>query len=439
MSNQDALAVPSLKSLVPSQALCLQNLPPLLFNPDMLPPSCPPDPAQGNDPNRPYALPGSQIEPQAAYWTTGPHPLPSVVPVDEVKTLTEDPTSNFYVRPYPQDKAVLDWEIAELSYLQARRDSEAEVAGAFPVPPPAGLALEFQDTTRLPLSDFLQLDPPPFGAIFNIGSRPQYALDNINQQHLRRQQFLQGTLPPVVRTGRQLARMFEEETPGLAHRSALNFLLYKRRELSPPRQARIWMALDVAIYSALTAAWYYKWAAPQATHSYRQRPYEYDQNQNFRVLFDDVVDDCGRFDKCARSGPCPSPGTPRHPAYPSGHSTYSAAASEVLAYFFPEEREQLERLANNIGTARLWAGVHWRSDHVAGQRIGKAVARLLIEQLQGDCVPKFDQTLNSPPDHDQLQQDATALRNGACLAGQDEVPTQRAFAFDECEEQRSAF
>jgi PAP2 superfamily len=244
----------------------------------------------------------------------------------------------------------------------------------------------------------------------------------------------------VVSTGRELARLFEIETPGLYHHHALNYLFYKRPELSPPRQARVWMALDVTIYSALLAAWYYKWAASPDRYGYRQRPYEYDQNQSFRVLFDDIVDDAGRFNKCPRTMPCPSPGTPRHPAFPSGHSTFSAAASEILAYFFPEERGQWDNLANNIGTARLWAGVHWRSDHIAGQRIGRAVARRMIEQLQGDCIPRPDETLNRIPTPDELRDQATRRRNeDECDPRQDQLPTQRRGPFNDCEESLKVF
>lgn len=65
---------------------------------------------------------------------------------------------------------------------------------------------------------------------------------------------------PVIRTGRELARYFEEETPGLAHRLALTQLL-SQQMWSPPRQALAWAALDITIYSALLAAWHYKWAA----------------------------------------------------------------------------------------------------------------------------------------------------------------------------------
>jgi len=39
-------------------------------------------------------------------------------------------------------------------------------------------------------------------------------------------------------------------------------------------------------------------------------------------------------------------------------------------------------MADNIGMGRLWAGIHWRSDHEAGMKLGRTVARMVIEQLQ---------------------------------------------------------
>lgn len=250
--------------------------------------------------------------------------------------------------------------------------------------------------------------------------------------------------------------MFEIETPGLLHRHALNYIFYKRPEISPPRQARVWMALDVTIYSALVACWHFKWAADPTRYSYRQRPYEYDRNRSFRVLFDDIVDDAGVKDKCARNCPCPSPGSPRHPAYPSGHSTYSSAASEILKYFFrdPDTQEQLDRLANNIGTARLWGGVHWRSDHIAGVQVGRAVANLVARQLSEDCIPPLDmenpcepmippcnpENMMQPPDHDVLEEQARARRHrGNCEECQDVIPPQRRDPFRDCEESYGVF
>lgn len=416
----------------------------------MFDPSCaeqnPPPPPP--DPDQMYNLPGAQVDPEAGWWGIPvlERELPRVVSIDRVKLLVENPESPFYVPPYPRDPAFLDWEISELAFLAANRDNPEALVGTFgPQPPAHGLPPAFVDTTRAPISDFIQLDPPPFGTIFNINPcadpdapndewrcRNQFAINNINQQHLRRQQFQNGELPGVVRTGRQLARMFELDTPGHIHRHALNYLFYNRTDISPPRQARVWMALDVAIYSALIAAWYYKWAAPLGI-SYRQRPFEYDRDRTFRVLYDDEVDDCGLFNGCARRIPCPSPGSPRHPAYPSGHSTFSAAASGVLAYFFPEEAEQWRNLANNIGVARLWGGVHWRTDHVAGQRIGCAVAELVIRQLRGDCVSRHCATLNLPPPQETLAQSARRRRTAeVCQAIQDQLPPQREDLFPAC-------
>lgn len=389
---------------------------------------CPPDTAPGNNPQDPYNLFGPQVEPEAGFWLTDPKGilLPRVPTINEIQAyITANP--QFRVDPYPRDRAVLDAEIDELADLASKRNDPSAIASTNPQRP------------RKPLSDFIQLRPPPFGTVFNICAtnnacgiapgppycdRPQPPIRNINRQELHRANPI---LPPVVKTGRELARMFEIETPGLIHRHALNLLFYNRPDISPPRQARIWMALDVTIYAALCAAWWYKWAADPSI-SYRQRPYEYDRGRRFRVLFDNVVGDCGRFDRAPRTCPCPSPGTPRHPAYPSGHSTYSAAASTILKYFFPYEEEHLDRLSDNIGIARLWAGVHWRTDHDAGVKIGTAVANVVINQLRQDCImplPQDSPPCNStdrPPNRDDLRRQAEARRKGECDPNQDRIP-----------------
>ncbi len=357
-------------------------------------PPCVDDPTLKLQPAQPYDLPGPQVEPGAAYWLFGKH-LPQVVPITEVTTRITGSIT------FPTDPATITQEISELAYRAHARGTQV----------PAGY-----------LSDFINLQFPPFGAIFNT-THTQYPVKDVNHWDQR------ALLPSqLVTTFGELARMFESETPGLLHRHALNWLLYNRSDLSPPRHARIWMALDVTLYSALSAAWYYKWAGIGGV-SGRLRPYEYDRGQTFAVLFDKQVPDSGAetydaFGRSAqgalRSCPCPSPGTPRHPAYPSGHSTYSAAASRILEYFFspatlgltdadviaqadllphatlPELQArlrepvyvaaQLRKLAINVGEARLDAGVHWRSDHTFGQRVGRAVADAVIAQMRRDCV-----------------------------------------------------
>jgi membrane-associated phospholipid phosphatase len=73
-------------------------------------------------------------------------------------------------------------------------------------------------------------------------------------------------------------------------------------------------------------------------------------------------------------------GVPNHPSYPSGHSCTSGAASEVLAILFPDARDQVRDLADAIGIARLWGGVHYRFDVEVGLTLGRTVAQYAATQ-----------------------------------------------------------
>ncbi|MCP3140272.1 phosphatase PAP2 family protein [Pyxidicoccus xibeiensis] len=92
-------------------------------------------------------------------------------------------------------------------------------------------------------------------------------------------------------------------------------------------------------------------------------------------------------------------GSPTHPAYASGHSTYIGAGVAMLKAFsedgpslnpqVPDANgtalvscsggtlmmfDELDKLASNIGVARLFAGVHYRSDHDHAVRLGELAA-----------------------------------------------------------------
>ncbi len=73
-------------------------------------------------------------------------------------------------------------------------------------------------------------------------------------------------------------------------------------------------------------------------------------------------------------------GLPNFPAYPSGHSTFSAAAAEVLSYLFPSGASAFAADADEAGVSRLYAGIHYRSDidggKLHGGRIGAAVVKM---------------------------------------------------------------
>jgi hypothetical protein len=65
---------------------------------------------------------------------------------------------------------------------------------------------------------------------------------------------------------------------------------------------------------------------------------------------------------------------PAHPSYPSGHSCHSGSTTGVLTAFFPKERKRLEAMAQEASLSRLYAGIHYRFDMVAGLALGRKVA-----------------------------------------------------------------
>ena len=75
---------------------------------------------------------------------------------------------------------------------------------------------------------------------------------------------------------------------------------------------------------------------------------------------------------------------PNFPSYPSNHSTFSAARSEVLAYLFPSHAEFIRGVGKEAGDSRIWAGIHYQMDNVAGKQLGASVANVFIERAQHD-------------------------------------------------------
>jgi hypothetical protein len=70
--------------------------------------------------------------------------------------------------------------------------------------------------------------------------------------------------------------------------------------------------------------------------------------------------------------------TPPFPSYVSGHSTTSGAASTVLSAFFPREESELTDLAEEAAVSRLYGGIHFRSDNVAGLALGRQVGSVAV-------------------------------------------------------------
>ena len=121
-----------------------------------------------------------------------------------------------------------------------------------------------------------------------------------------------------------------------------------------PNQIRPFSYVSVAIYEATVAAW-------NAKYTYnRKRPSETDPSIRTRAS------------------------VPRSPSYPSEHAAAAGAAAAVLAYFLPAESTSLQALAEEAGRSRLFAGVEYPSDYVAGLELGRRVAAEVIARARAD-------------------------------------------------------
>ncbi|HVH12332.1 MAG TPA: phosphatase PAP2 family protein [Longimicrobium sp.] len=118
--------------------------------------------------------------------------------------------------------------------------------------------------------------------------------------------------------------------------------------MSEVRAARAFALLNMAMHDAAVGCWAvkYRWFNP--------RPTQLDPRIKTVV------------------------GLPNFPAYPSGHSTFSAAASEILGYLFPYAADDFAALAEEAGISRLYGGIHYRSDIEEGKAHGARVGRHVV-------------------------------------------------------------
>lgn len=74
----------------------------------------------------------------------------------------------------------------------------------------------------------------------------------------------------------------------------------------------------------------------------------------------------------------PVVGAAKSPSYPSTASATATAATIVLAYYFPENKESWQRMAEEAGMTRIWAGLHFPMDHEEGKKLGAKIARAAL-------------------------------------------------------------
>jgi membrane-associated phospholipid phosphatase len=146
--------------------------------------------------------------------------------------------------------------------------------------------------------------------------------------------------------------------PGLWNQVALVYL--NEAKLSTPRAARVLASLNVSQHDAAVAVWDAKFTYWSA------RP--------MNAIRDLGLDPSWR----------PLVTTPSFPGYVSGHSGYSAAAADVLSYFFPANAATFQAKAEEAAISRLYAGIHPRIDNDDGAVLGHKVGAAVVARAEGD-------------------------------------------------------
>jgi membrane-associated phospholipid phosphatase len=131
-------------------------------------------------------------------------------------------------------------------------------------------------------------------------------------------------------------------------------LFESKQDQNPPRAARAYALMSVCMFDTFTASQDGKF-----TYWYA-RPHMLDQN--ISPLFT----------------------VPNFPSYPSNHSSFSANRAEVLAYLFPWDADYIKSWGADAGNSRIWAGIHYQFDNVAGNTLGKKIADKCIAWASQD-------------------------------------------------------
>ncbi len=138
------------------------------------------------------------------------------------------------------------------------------------------------------------------------------------------------------------------------YRYADKWISEDRLDRNPPRVARIYALIAAVYFDAFIASQDGKFAY------WYMRPHQLDPA--ITPLF----------------------AVPNFPSYPSNHSTFSAARSEILAHLFPTRADFIRAVGKEAGDSRIWAGIHYEMDNVAGMQLGKSVAQVFISRAQSD-------------------------------------------------------
>jgi membrane-associated phospholipid phosphatase len=198
--------------------------------------------------------------------------------------------------------------------------------------------------------------------------------------------------------------------------------------------------LGEAKQRACKAAWYSKWFVHRALRpeAYGGLVHMTATKQAKYALPGDILNSAALATVLSNNGTFFLPqafpeGSPQHPSYPQGHATMAGACATILKAAFDGSvafntlgdkrivtasadglslvdytgsdasqitvNGEIEKLASNIGQARDFAGIHWRSDYEWGLRLGEAAALSILrdqsnnyagENFEGFEITTFD-------------------------------------------------
>jgi len=170
-----------------------------------------------------------------------------------------------------------------------------------------------------------------------------------------------------------------ETPPG--HWIAIALDIVAQRQLGVVENARLFALLGTALADSAVTTWAakYRYASWRPVTAIRDA----NQNPNPRIVGDPDW--------------TPVLTTPAFPEYPSGHSTFSAAAAVILATVLGTDAiaidatsrgagmagikhhfDRLSDAAEEAGLSRIYAGIHFYFSHVAGAESGRKIAESIL-------------------------------------------------------------
>lgn len=122
--------------------------------------------------------------------------------------------------------------------------------------------------------------------------------------------------------------------------------------LNPPLAAKIYAATAIGMYDGFVSCW-------DAKYTYwGTRPDQYDSSFKPVLFF-----------------------SPPFPGYPSGHAMIGSVMAEIMAYFFPADKDYFRQRAIDGAESRFQGGIHFRTDNEVGLEMGRQLGVEVVQKL----------------------------------------------------------